>query len=269
MGNENYLELRNGTVVKANELIQKSRFNLSLQQQKIVLYLISQIDPRDEDFDLYEFSIPEFCQICGVDYTSGKNYQDLKIAIKDIADKSIWIRIDEDTETLLRWIEKPYINPQSGMIKIRLDRDMKPYLLQLKKNFTQYELVYTLHFRSKYTIRLYELIKSVHFHELEDYKKVYSLDDLRQLLGAEKYKTYQHFKDRVLTSAIREINEHSDKNLSYIPRKKGKKVVEIELTITSKDTFDALRIRSNINKEMGIDENQMTLWDELENKGYV
>lgn len=269
MGNENYLELRNGTVVKANELIQKSRFNLSLQQQKIVLYLISQIDYGDEDFDLYEFSIPEFCQICGVDYTSGKNYKDLKAAIKDIADKSIWIRIDEDTETLLRWIEKPYINPKSGMIKVRLDRDMKPFLLQLKKNFTQYELIYTLHFRSKYTIRLYELIKSIHFHELEDYKKQYNLDELRRLLGAEKYKTYQHFKDRVLVPAIGEINEYSDKNVSYIPKKQGKKVIGIEFTITSKDTFDALRIKSDINKEMGIDENQMTLWDELEARGLV
>ena len=50
-------------VVKANDLIQKSRFNLSLQQQKIVLYLISQITPYDEEFKLYEFSILDFCRI--------------------------------------------------------------------------------------------------------------------------------------------------------------------------------------------------------------
>ena len=99
-------ELRGKTVVKANELIQKSRFNLSLQQQKIVLYLISQITPYDEDFKLYEFSISEFCRVCGIDETSGKNYQDLKAAIKEIADKSLWITL-EDEETLLRWIEKP------------------------------------------------------------------------------------------------------------------------------------------------------------------
>ena len=79
-----YLAVRNRTVVKANELIQKSRFNLSLQQQKIVLYLISQITAFDEDFKLYEFSINEFCKVCGIDDTSGKNYTDLKNAIKDI-----------------------------------------------------------------------------------------------------------------------------------------------------------------------------------------
>ncbi|MDY4786917.1 MAG: RepB family plasmid replication initiator protein, partial [Bacteroidaceae bacterium] len=51
------LEIRHPTVVKANDLIQKSRFSLSVQQQKIVLYLISQISQFDTDFKLYEFSI--------------------------------------------------------------------------------------------------------------------------------------------------------------------------------------------------------------------
>ena len=214
MKESTYLELRNKTVVKANELIQKSRFNLSLQQQKMVLYLISQISPYDEDFKLYEFSIPEFCRVCGIDMTSGKNYQDLKQAIKEIADKSLWINIDEDEETLLRWIEKPYINKKSGVIKIRLDEDMKPFLLQLKQNFTQYELIYTLHFKSKYTIRLYELLKSIHFHELETYTRKYSIDELRRILGAETYTEYRDFKRRVLEPSVKEVNDYSDKAVS-------------------------------------------------------
>ena len=141
MGKDKYLELRHNTVVKANELIQKSRFSLSLQQQKVVLYLISQIAPQDEDFKLYEFSIVEFCKVCGIDYSNGKNYADLKEAVKEIADKSIWVKLDNGKETLLRWIEKPYLDEHSGTIQIKLDKDMKPFLLQLKENFTQYELL--------------------------------------------------------------------------------------------------------------------------------
>ena len=261
-----YLALRDKTVVKANELIQKSRFNLSLQQQKIVLYLISQITPYDEDFKLYEFSIAEFCRVCGIDYTSGKNYTDLKQAIKEIADKSLWITI-EDEETLLRWIEKPYLNKNSGTIKIRLDEDMKPFLLQLKQNFTQYELLWTLHFRSKYTIRLYELIKSIHFHELESYTREFGLDELRRMLGAEKYTTYQTFKSRVLLPAVNEINAYSDKNVEYEPIKSGKAVVRIAFTISTKDAMERIKLQSDIEREFGLD--QMTLWETLEEKGYV
>lgn len=264
MKKDTYLELRNKTVVKANQLIQKSRFNLSLQQQKIVLYLISQITPYDEDFKLYEFSIVEFCKVCGIDETNGKNYRDLKQAIKEIADKSVWIEIAEDEETIVRWIEKPYINKKDGVIKIRLDNDMKPFLLQLKENFTQYELLWTLHFKSKYTIRLYELIKSIHFHELREYKREYKLDELRRLMGAETYKTYQTFKTRALLPAINEINRYSDKTVSFEPIKTGRSVSRIEFTITTKDPLERLKIRDEIEKEMGLD--QLSLWDIIERR---
>ena len=159
-----YTNDRDKMVVKANELIQKSRFSLSMQQQKIVLYLISQINYGDEDFKEYEFDIQDFCRVCGIDHTSGKNYDDLKEQIKAIRDKSIWGLTVGGEETTLAWIEKPYINRGSGKIRIRLDRDMKPFLLQLKQNFTRYEIINVLAMKSKYSIRLYELVKSIHFH---------------------------------------------------------------------------------------------------------
>src|SRR5699024_4286853 len=150
---------------------------------------------------------------------------------KEIADKSMWVTLTNGKETLLRWIEKPYIDENSGTIQIKLDRDMKPYLLQLKANFTQYELFWTLNFKSKYTIRMYELVKSLHFHDLEPYTKVFELDELKRLLDAEKYKTYQTFKTRVLEPSINEINNYSDKNVKYDTIKKGKSISNIVITI--------------------------------------
>lgn len=265
---EKYIEVRNQKVRKANELIQKSRFSLSLQQQKIVLYLISQIKPNDEEFKLYEFEIVDFCRACGIEVESGKNYEILKDQIKKIADKSMWITTGNGkSETLLRWIEKPYITEGTGKISIRLDKDMKPFLLQLKERYTSYELIWTLHFRSKYTIRLYELIKSIHYHELETYTKRYSLEEITALLDAGTYKTYQTLKTRVLIPATEEITKYSDKNVSFTPIRKGKKVIGVEFTISTKETLQIAKIRSDIEKELGTE--QITLWDILEEKGYI
>ena len=258
---ETYLELRNKMVVKANDLIQKSRFNMTLQQQKIILFLISQVSPFDEDFKEYEFSIQEFCRVCGITISSGKNYQDVKRCIKDIADKSVWVNVNGDEETLLRWIEKPYINNKNGIVRIRLDEDMKPFLLQLKENFTRYELIYTLYFKSKYTIRLYELVKSIHYRELEEYRRVLSLEELRKALGGETYTEYRDFKRRVLDVAVNEINAHSDKQVSYTPIKKGRNVVAIELCIQTKSILERLEIRSHIENDMGTD--QLSLFDRI------
>jgi len=267
MKDDRYLELRDKTVTKANDLIQKSRFSLSLQQQKIVLYLISQVNPFDEEFKLYDFSISEFCRVCGIDEFNGKNYRNLKAAIKEIADKSLWVTIEGGRETLLRWIEKPYIDPGSGTVQIRLDRDMVPFLLQLKHNFTQYEIIWTLHFKSKYTIRLYELIKSVHFHELEKYTRRYGVEELKKLMDGERYREYRDFKQRALVPAVNEINKYSDKTVEYEEVKRGRKVLAVEFTITSKDSMETARIRSDIEHEFGLD--QITLWDQMREANLV
>ena len=253
---------RDRYVVKANELIQKSRFNLTLQQQKIVLYLISQIERNDKEFKLYSFSIQQFCKVCGINYTSGKNYNDLKEAIKEIAQKVLWVMLPNGKEATIRWIEKAYIDRNTGTIEIRLDEDMKPYLLQLKDNFTQYELVWTLKFNSKYTIRLYELIKSIHYHELDPYERTYDIDELKRLLDAEVYKTYQHFKDRALQIAVDEINSTSDKLVSFTPIKNGRAVKKILLHIESKETGERIRLRNEIEQDLGT--NQVSVWDILD-----
>lgn len=256
------IDLLDQRVTKANALIQKSRFDLTVQQQKIVLYLISQITPYDDDFKLYEFSIPEFCRVCGIDCRSGKNYKDLKEAVQEIADKSMWVFIEQDVETLLRWIEKPYIDHKEGTIRIRLDNDMKPFLLQLKENFTTYELIYTLHFKSKYTIRLYELIKSIHFDDLRSYTRKYSLDTLRRVMGAEKYTAYKNLKQRALEPAVKEINAYSDKILTYKEIKQGRKVIGVEFSIWTKDALERMQIIAEIEQDMGVE--QLTLWDTVE-----
>ena len=237
---------RERKVTKANELIQKSRFSLSAQQQKIVLFLISQINPWDEDFKVYKFSIAEFSRVCGISRLGGKDYAEMKAAIKEIADKSLWVRLDNGKETLLRWIEKPYIDEGKGTVEIRLDKDMKPYLLQLRENFTDYELVYTLRFRSKYSIRLYELVRSVHYHDMERVCCRFSVSQLKELLD-------------VLKTAVNEVNLYSDRDVEYTELKQGRKVMGLEFIINAKSLDERLTLRAEIDRTMGPP--QLSFWD--------
>lgn len=251
---------REACVRKANQLIQESRFTLTTQQQRIVLYLISKITPKDKDFDEYEFSIKDFCACAAIEYNS--NYKELKENIKKIADKSVWVEISPGNHTLLRWIEKPYINENSGTIRIRLDKDMKPFLLQLKQNYTQYELIWTLRFKSKYSIRLYELIKSIHYHDDETYTRRFTVDELRERLGAEIYKAYPNFRQKVIIPAVKEVNEYSDKIIEWKPIKNGKSVAFIEFHISSKDDLRKSYTRQLIEQELDL--NQLSLFDLLQ-----
>lgn len=246
--NSRYNQEQELIVRKANELIQHGGHNLSEQQQKVVLYLISHISPYDEEFKEYEFDIPTFCDVCGINNHNGMIYEELQKAIKDIADKSVWIRLPDGTKTLFRWIEEPTIDPNNGKVTMRFHEKMRPYLLQLDKNYTQYELFYAVHFRSKYTIRLYELLKSYHYHELEPYTVEFTIDYLRQATGADNptLQRYAAFKQQVLNRAITEINNKSDKTITFEEVKNKNKVIAIKFTIGSKSIGERIEVYKSI-----------------------
>ena len=99
-------ELRGYKVIKANDLVRQSRYQLSMQEQKIILFLISKITPDSTDFSCIDFEITEFCDVCGIGKEGGKSYKNVKDAIKKLADKSLWVRMDSGKNVLLRWINK-------------------------------------------------------------------------------------------------------------------------------------------------------------------
>ncbi|MCL1882954.1 MAG: replication initiation protein [Defluviitaleaceae bacterium] len=233
---ETLSEVRNHLVVKRNDLIQKSRHQLDLQEQKIIMYMISKIKPNDKEFMEQVFSIAEFCRLCGLDEDNGGNYAYIKNTLKNLSDRSIWVTLEDGSETIFRWLNDVTINKRSGFIKLKHDEKLKPYLLDLQENFTQYNLIYTLAMRSQYSTRLYELLKSY------QYKKyvIFDIEELKRLLFAETYKHGKDFRKRVLDTAVREINKLADIWVTFELVKEGRKFSEVRFDITQKDVGERL-----------------------------
>ena len=243
MQKETYIAVSSKFVVKSNDLIQKSRFRLSLQQQKIILYVVSQISPSDHEMQTYTFNIVDFCRICGLDNAGGQNYQSLKDSLQELKNKSLWISPDPDTEVLVSWLAYAKIHKNSGTVELRLDSDLKPYLLELKKNFTQYELVYTLRMKRKVSPRLYELLKSYHYDKTTPYQKDFEFEELRKLLDCET-STYSRYKDLnkfVLKPCIKEINEQTDISISYNPITSGRHTTGVSFTISRRNPIETIQ----------------------------
>lgn len=225
------METRNYPVVKSNVLIQKTRYDLSLAEQKLILHLIQMIEPKDDEFKTYEFSIQDYCKVCEIDYNNGKNYMNIKRSLKALSDKSFWVEQDE-RDILMRWIDKVQIDRRNGVIEVKLDKDLKPYLLQLKSFFTKYNYLYVMTMKSQYSIRLYELLKS--YENVQDI--AYEVKELRKLLNLtdDVLPRWVDFKRFVIEQAIKEINQFTDITVKYVPVKKGRKVFEVEFYIRSK-----------------------------------
>lgn len=236
-------ELRGQYIAKKNPLIRQVRFNLTTVEQKIVLYLISQIKPTDTELEPVTISIREYLQLCGVDPDQTINRQALKNTLKRLADKSCWIRLPDGSETLFRWIEDPVIAPRAKNITLKLKQTLKPYLLELHDYYTQYQLMYILPMQSQYAIRLYELFKSCETLQEVTFK----VSKLRELLNLSEdiLPLYANFRHSIVDLSIKEINQYTDLTIEYQPNKKGRKVDSLTFTIKKKEdlsaTFNTLR----------------------------
>ena len=57
---------KNYLVTKSNYFIMNSSYDLSLEEQKIILTLASMVQPNDEEFKPYIFKISDFMELLGV-----------------------------------------------------------------------------------------------------------------------------------------------------------------------------------------------------------
>ena len=232
MSNTQLAKIRRQKVIKANELVQKRTHMLSLQEQKIILFLISQIKPDQKEFEYQEFDIVDFCEICGIDHGNGKNYINLRKAIKNLRDKSMWV-IGENSETLLGWISNAKIEKNTGKIEIRFDEEIKPFLLELKTKYTQFDLIYTLGMKSKYSVRLYEILKS--YQNINEPIR-FGLDRFKESVGVE-YTRWQDIKRRAIEPAVKEINKLSDLTVTYETETKGRSIIAVSFSVRIKRSF--------------------------------
>lgn len=218
-------QLREYEVVKANALIQKTRYDLTLQEQKLILFVVQKIKPGDKEFKKYIFSIQEYCQVCEITDRSGQNYSNVKKSLKALRDKSFWMTIEDGSESLMSWLSKVRISEKKGTIEVQLDDDLKPYLLELKSFFTRYKYLYVMAMRSSYSIRLYEVLKS---YENQG-GIILTLKEIREMLYIEKGKLsrWSDLKRRVIDQAQKEINELTDIQIRYETVKEGRSVNEV------------------------------------------
>ena len=249
---------RNHLVVKANSLIQKTRYSLTTQQQKVLLYTISKIQPGDDDFKEYVFELKDLCVLFGID-THGQNYANFRDNIKELADASFWLLDKEKNSVLVRWFSKVKVNASNTKVNIQFDADLKPYLLELAGQFTQYELSNTLLMKSKYAIRLYEILKS--YEAIGMYNT--EIEALKVILDcAGDYKVFADFRRRVLDVAMAEINEYSDLQVEYTPLRTNRAYTHLSFVIERKDSHSRAltMIKNSARLNHSAEESEIAKW---------
>lgn len=247
---------RNYLVVKSNDLVLQTRYNYTVYEQRTLAYVCSLIKPLAAPLNGYvldyEFDILEYARICGIE-KNGNLYHRVKKVLKKLSDNSMWLKLPNGSETLVRWISKVTLNDTNNSIHIKLDEDLAPYLFALQARYLSYGLKNILCMKSQFSIRLYEIFRAYlglqsaasdsrpRMKRINDpipYEWIIDINELKQRLMVDTIHSYSDngvFKQKVLTPAYKEINELSDISFEFEMLKKGRSCYAVKFTITYKD----------------------------------
>jgi plasmid replication initiation protein len=222
---------------KSNDLIE-SRYKLSVIEQRLIILLLAEISPSDEDFKDYEITVASFARMFRLESTNSL-YEKVQKAANSLVGQKITVRKGKKIE-VMSWLSYICYNEGDGVVFLRFDKALKPYLLQLKSHFTQYDLKNIVSFKGQYSIRLYELLKEDAYKAINgQFKKTLIIEELRLIFGLEKteYPLFGDLKRWAIDPAINEISTKTDLNIiDVVYGKTGKKVTSIAFTVKTSAT---------------------------------
>lgn len=218
-------------IIRQHNAITSARYDYTACQLDIFFFLLSQLRRDDAPDQEYTIFIKDIESLTGRQW----NYQQLREATADMGSRMFEVESDQTYQQLWMFQRVEYIKGK-GCLQIQLSRPIRPYLFNLKENFTSYQLHSALKLTSKYAKRIYQLVSQ--WRDKEN-TRVYTLDELKQMLHLkdpkgkepELFQNISQLKARVLDVAIRQVNEHSDLRINYHLLKKGRAYDSVQFTV--------------------------------------
>jgi plasmid replication initiation protein len=245
-------------VCKSNSLIEAS-YRLSVAEQRIMLACIAQIrrDQQITDEVMYTVSAKDIAALSGA--TTNADYEELKKAALRLKRREVRIAYEpngggQKPEVLVaNWVQSIAYAESAGLVRLRFNKDMLPYLCQLSEQFTRYALADVAKMSSAYAIRLYELL--IQWRGTGE--RVIEIDWLREALQLEgRYPAIKDFKKWVLEPSMEQINELSPLWVKWEQRKTGRRVTHLVFTFgekkNEKSEKEKTRIKSQNKKKEGL-----------------
>ena len=230
------MEKKKMVITQSNHLT-NAAYKLTLNEQRVMLLLISKLDSRRKYSaeDSFTVTAEELSSTFGIDKKN--SYRDLEEAGLNLFERKLTFKYEEKGHYFqTRWVSQVEYREGSGYIKIKFAPGMIPLITELKNNFTTYELEHTTKFKSSYSHRIYQLLnqwKSVGRVKIK-------LDGMRQRLElGEYYDVYFRLKQKILEPSLKEINAYSNFKVEMSEIKEGRKVVGLEFRFKEKSANKA------------------------------
>lgn len=198
-------------VYKSNYLVNAS-YKLTLNEQRIILLAISKLDSREEVCErTIQIKSNEFCERFKI--KKSDFYNTINLTLDSLFNRVVRIRNDEIKHEFRFISSKKYYNNLS-YFEITFSNEIMNYLIDLKDNFSRYDLKHVVNFKNKHSVRIYEMLNEFRYKNIK--KRVIKIEELKECLDLKnEYSRFNSFRQSVIDKAVNEINEHTNISVKY------------------------------------------------------
>ncbi len=224
-------------VIISNHFILHSMSNLTCNEFKLLSLIITQCKLDDNKLYTFRVKSKDLAKLLEVD--SNDIRRDLRKMTRHIMQEVLEIENPKKGEFLqFHWTDE--CEYKSGIVTIKIADKLAPYLLHLKRDFSQIPLGELLPFKSRYTMNIYQaLIANIGRQgdnpHADEYSIVnISMDALRVITNTKnKYPRFNNFNARILIPSVKEINKVSKYHVTATPYRTSHSVSGVEFMIES------------------------------------
>jgi plasmid replication initiation protein len=214
--------MTNVLVTKSNHLVEAG-YKLSLNEQRLILAAITQLDgrkpfPKDNAFVI---TAAEFSAAFNIPINQA--YETLDDAASRLYERDIKT-FDKNAKTRdrFRWVDCVKYWDGEAKVTLSFSNSIRPYLTLLHQQFTTYELKQVSQLRTAYSIRFYELL--VQF--IKTGERYITLEKLREILEIKnQYPRFYDLKKYIIEPSVTNINISTNLTVEWDAIKNGRTIV--------------------------------------------
>lgn len=207
-------------------IITHSKQTFSAQEKRLFSYIVNQINHQDIYYEgqnlLFVLPIIEVSKSIG--------YKDLKKVCETIMDKKIFIKNEKNEfDAILPFPRIKYNLDNCGNIEITMFSDIVPQFIKLGKEYTRYNLEIMLSLSSKYSQRIFEILRLYHGRKVFEFEL--NIEELKESINATTYKNYKDFRVNVLDVSQKELFEKAGITFEYSTNGKQRNIDTLKFNL--------------------------------------